>query len=131
MLGIPDASHAEYGDAGTPVVVPFTCSPDQVESTVHLSEGSLLARLHAVPSTVEATTCSYGLAPGFEAIAWSGGMTVAAADDAGGLRAVERPDHRFFVATLYQPQLKSAPGAPHPVFAGLLRAAAGSVRALA
>jgi CTP synthase (UTP-ammonia lyase) len=131
VLGMADASHAEYGASGTPVVAPFTCSPEQVESTVYLARGSLLARLHATAETVEATTCSYGLAPGFGAIASSGGMMVAATDGAGGVRAVERPGHPFFIGTLYQPQLKSAPGSPHPVFAGLLRAAAGSAPALA
>jgi CTP synthase (UTP-ammonia lyase) len=56
-------------------------------------------------------------------IAGVGGMAVAATDRTGEVRAVERPDHPFFVATLYQPQLRSAPGAPHPVFTGLLAAA--------
>ena len=32
-------------------------------------------------------------------------------------------DHPFFVGTLYQPQLRSAPGLSHPVFIGLLDAA--------
>ena len=31
----------------------------------------------------------------------------------------------FFVATLFQPQLSSRPGQPHPVVAGFLRASAG------
>jgi hypothetical protein len=33
------------------------------------------------------------------------------------------------VGTLYQPQLRSAPGAPHPVFLGLLDAAHAAVSA--
>lgn len=128
---MPDASHAEYATTGTPVVYRLTCPLDPGKSAVHLAERSLLARLHATPRTTEAFTCSYGLAAGFEAIASSGGMTVAASDGNGGVCAVARPGHPFFIATLYQPQLKSVPGAPHPVFAGLLRTAASSARALA
>jgi hypothetical protein len=33
------------------------------------------------------------------------------------------------VGTLYQPQLRSAPGAPHPVFLGLLDAAHAAMSA--
>ena len=51
-------------------------------------------------------------------------MRVAATDDNGEVRAIERVDHPFFVGTLFQPQLRSAPNAPHPIFAGFLEAAA-------
>lgn len=56
-------------------------------------------------------------------IAGEHGMRVAATDATGEVRAIERTDHPFFVATLYQPQLRSARSAPHPVFVGLLDAA--------
>jgi CTP synthase (UTP-ammonia lyase) len=55
-------------------------------------------------------------------IAGQHGMRIAATDATGEVRAIERVDHPFFVGTLYQPQLRSAPGAPHPIFAGLLDA---------
>jgi CTP synthase (UTP-ammonia lyase) len=126
LLGIADASHAEYDVSGTPVVTLLACSLQQMEITVDLASGSRLAQLHGVSQVVERTTCSYGLAVGFQHIAATEGMSVAGTDDTGEVRAVERPDHPFFVATLYQPQLRSAPGSPHPVFAGLLAAAASS-----
>jgi CTP synthase (UTP-ammonia lyase) len=50
-------------------------------------------------------------------------MRIAATDATGEVRAIERNDHPFFVATLYQPQLGSTLGSPHPVFIGLLDAA--------
>jgi CTP synthase (UTP-ammonia lyase) len=119
-----DASHAEYGVSGTPVISLLACSLDQKTLTVDLAAGSRLARLHGAARVIERTTCNYGLAAGLEAIASSGGMTVAATDGTGAVRAVERPGHPFFIGTLYQPQLRSAPGSPHPVFVGLLEAAA-------
>jgi len=36
---------------------------------------------------------------------------------------IELPDHPFFVATQAHPELKSRPNRPHPLFAGLVRAA--------
>jgi CTP synthase len=36
---------------------------------------------------------------------------------------IEVPDHQFFVATQAHPEFKSRPNRPHPLFAGLVRAA--------
>lgn len=123
LAGIADASHAEYGPAGRPVISLLACSLQDQTIDVELTPGSLLSRLYGRPRAVERTTCSYGLAPDFQHIAGEHGMRTAATDDTGEVRAVERVDHPFFVGTLYQPQLTTAPGGAHPVFTGLLRAA--------
>jgi CTP synthase (UTP-ammonia lyase) len=39
------------------------------------------------------------------------------------MRALELPSNRFFLATLFQPQLSSSFDAPHPIVIGFLRAA--------
>ena len=123
LAGISDAAHAEYGPVGTPVITPLECSLDGQTITIQLAANSLLARLYGSRVAVEHTTCSYGLAPVVQHIASEHGMRVSATDDTGEVRAIERVDHPFFVGTLFQPQLRSRPGAPHPVFAGLLEAA--------
>jgi CTP synthase len=41
---------------------------------------------------------------------------------------IEIPDHPYFVATQAHPEFKSRPDAPHPLFAGLVRAAAERAR---
>jgi len=123
LAGIPDASHAEYGDGGTAVISLLACSLQGRTISVELIPGSQLAALCGSSPLVEHTTCSYGLAPEMQHIAGQHGMRVAAVDGTGEVRAIERSDHPFFLATLYQPQLRSAPGHPHPVFGGLLKAA--------
>jgi CTP synthase (UTP-ammonia lyase) len=123
LLGIADASHAESSSDGTPIVALLSCSLDGHTIDVALTPGTRLAALHGgAPSVTESTTCSYGLDPAWQHVALSSGMVVAGVDDTGEVRAVERPDHPFFVATLYQPQLRSSPGAPHPVWSGFLAA---------
>lgn len=122
LAGIRDAAHAEYGPGGTPVITLLECSLLDQTIAVDLAPGSLLDRLYGTRRVVEHTTCSYGLAPEAQHIAGVHGMRVAATDATGEVRAIERIDHPFFVGTLYQPQLRSAPGAPHPIFAGLLDA---------
>ena len=123
LAGIPDAAHAEYGVGGTAVISLLACSLQGRTITIKLTRGLRLAALCGSLHAVEHTTCSYGLAPEMQHIADEHGMRIAAVDDTGEVRAVEREDHPFFLATLFQPQLRSAPGRPHPVFAGLLKAA--------
>lgn len=39
------------------------------------------------------------------------------------VEAIELKDHPFFVATIYQPEFKSRPNKPHPLFLGLVNSA--------
>ncbi len=123
LAGIADAAHAEYGPGGTPVITLLECSLQDQTITVDLAPGSLLARLYGTDRVTEATTCSYGLSPEVQHIAGEHGMRIAATDATGEVRAIERVAHPFFIGTLYQPQLRSTRGSPHPVFLGLLDAA--------
>ena len=123
LVGIADAAHAESDAGGTPVVTLLACSLSDNEIEIELAPGTRLRALHGdAPIARERTTCNYGLAPDLAHIATSHGMVVGAVDDTGEVRAVERTDHPFFVATLYQPQLSSAPGRPHPVWRAFVQA---------
>jgi len=53
----------------------------------------------------------------------SGGLTIPGVDHSGEVRIVELPGQRFFLATLFLPQLSSSPGRPHPLIAAFVRAA--------
>jgi len=122
VLGIADATHAEYGHGGTPVVTLLSCSLADTSIDIELAPGSRLAAAYGVVTARERTTCNYGLEPTMAHVAGAGGMVVAARDATGEVRAVERTDHPFFVATLYQPQLSSWPHRPHPIWSGFVRA---------
>ncbi len=111
---------------GTAVISLLACSLVGVDIDIALAPGSLLEQLHRRhdpdrPLT-ERTTCNYGLDPAVQDLADRHGMRITAIDDTGEVRAVERPDHPFFVGTLYQPQLSSEPGRPHPVLVGFVEA---------
>ncbi|MEM9562159.1 MAG: hypothetical protein AAGA93_06065 [Actinomycetota bacterium] len=117
----------------------LACSLVGVDIEIDITPGSLLDRLHRRHGAAtdggspsgrrERTTCNYGLDPAMQTIADEHGMRISAIDDTGEVRAIERTDHPFFVATLYQPQLSSEPGAPHPVLVGFVEAAADRARA--
>ena len=125
VLGVTDASHRESSDDGQPVVSLLACSLADDTITISIVPGTRTAALYA-PRTeaAERTTCNYGLNPAYAHIAHEGGLVVTATDDTGEVRAVERADHPFFVATLYQPQLTSSPAAPHPLWSGFVAACA-------
>jgi CTP synthase (UTP-ammonia lyase) len=93
--------------------------------TIQLTPGSRLHALYDASSSVERTTCNYGLAPDVQHLADAYGMRAVATDATGEVRAIERTDHPFFIGTLFQPQLSSTPAAPHPVFTGLVQAMRG------
>lgn len=125
VLNIGDAVHAEYGLPGTEVISALSCSLNGVDLELSIRRGTHLAQLHGNSSTtVERTTCNYGLNPIFQERFVASGLAVSATDSTGEARAIERDDHPFFMATLYQPQLRSTPDAPHPIFLGLVTAVA-------
>jgi CTP synthase (UTP-ammonia lyase) len=123
VMGIGDAVHAEYGASGTEVVSLLSCSLDGLDLNLRIRPGTRLRDLHdGAERITERTTCSYGLNPAFRGALEASGLVVSATDDTTEARAVERRDHPFFLATLYQPQLGSSPSRPHPVLVGLVQA---------
>jgi CTP synthase (UTP-ammonia lyase) len=68
--------------------------------------------------------CNFGLNPSYRSAILSEPLRVAGVDANGEVRLVELGTHPFFVATLFLPQLSSAPTAPHPLVLAYLRAAA-------
>jgi CTP synthase (UTP-ammonia lyase) len=123
LAGIGDATHAEYGAPGTPIVTLLACSLQDSSIDVTFVAGSHLEQIYRARRATERTTCSYGLDPRQAHLADAFGMRVAATDQTGEVRAVERVDHPFFVGTLYQPQLTTAPGEPHPIWEAFVAAA--------
>jgi len=126
LCGIADATHAEYGDEGTAIVTPLACSLNGTTIDISITPGSRLESIYGSSSAREQTTCNYGLEPAHAPLADAYGMRVAAVDHTGEVRAIERTDHPFFVGTLYQAQLTSEPGAPHPIWRAFVEMAAGA-----
>jgi CTP synthase (UTP-ammonia lyase) len=132
-LRIPDADSAENAPASSHVVItPLTCAMPNRRAGGPKGSGD--ERLNVLPGTrVHALTgsgdgaeqyyCNYGVNEEYEERFQAAGLRVSARGPLGGIRAVELPDHRFFIATLFQPQLSSRPDAPHPLRIGFLRAA--------
>jgi CTP synthase (UTP-ammonia lyase) len=120
-----DARHAETDpDADTLVVAPLACSLVGQPRSVTCVPGTRLAAICGSEPFAGFHWCNYGLAPAFEdALAEAGVVISARAPDAG-VEGIELPDHPFFVATLFQPQVGALAGdALHPLIAAFVEAA--------
>ena len=106
------------------MITALTCSLVGQTHAVRLEAGSLAERLYGRHEVLEDYYCNYGLNPEYRARLEHAGLRVSGAGEDGEVRLIELPRHPFFLATLFLPQSRSAPGAPHPLLAGWAAAAA-------
>ena len=85
--------------------------------------GSRVAGIYVRLDSEEQFHCNYGVNPAFVPALKASKLKIVGWDQQGEIRAVELDDHPFFVGTLFIPQYSSAPGAPHPLVSGFLKAA--------
>jgi CTP synthase (UTP-ammonia lyase) len=127
VMGWTDAAHAELQpDAARHVISLLACSLVEERGTVHFRERTHLRRAYGEAHANEGYHCRYGLDPAVRASLMQSGFVVSAEDDAGDVRGVERTDHPFFVATLFQPERAALEGRAPPLVVALARAAIAS-----
>lgn len=132
VLGLSDADTAESESGSANVVItPVSCPlPARREGGPQLSgsdavlpvAGTLLAELCGGAPLQGEYNCNFEVNAAYLARWQAAGLRAAAHDALGALRAFELSERRFFLATLFQPQLASRPDAPHPLVLGFLRA---------
>jgi RimJ/RimL family protein N-acetyltransferase len=116
VLGWRDAEHAETAPtAARTVIAPLACGLVEQRGSVHLRRGTRIARAYGTDTAVEGYHCRYGLSPEFATALLCGPLRATASDDAGEIRAVELDGHRFFVATLFQPERAALTGRLPPL----------------
>jgi CTP synthase (UTP-ammonia lyase) len=135
VLGIADADSAENNSASKNIVIyPVACAvPDRapdapklsgVVPEIRLRPGSYLQSFYGQDRVAEEFFCNFEISPEYEWASIEAGFPVVARGAQGEIRAIESPTHRFYVATLFQPQLSSRPGHPHPLLLAFVQAAA-------
>ena len=105
VAGIADADHAETSPGGGALVIaPLACALHDVGGRVRFVEGSRLAGIYGPGEVEEEYMCGYGLNPEFREALERAGMRFTGFDPEGAVRALELPEHPFFIATLFQPE---------------------------
>ena len=124
MIGIPDADHEMTAPGVSNLIITkLSCSLVGKTEKVRISTGSLSHQAYRQEEVSEQFACNYGLNQEFREKLEQGGLRVSGVDLDGDVRIVELPAHRFFVATLFLPQLLSKPDRPHPLITAYMRAA--------
>ena len=125
VLGWSDAEHGETSpDATRALLSPLTCSLVEAVDSIHLVEGSLIAKAYENAEIREGYHCRYGVNPEFERELLKQQLHAVGHDSVGDLRAVELKDHPFFVATLFQPERAALQGTLPPLVRALIEACA-------
>ncbi|MCO8314076.1 CTP synthase C-terminal region-related (seleno)protein [Pseudomonas mandelii] len=125
VLGWSDAEHGETSPEATrALLTPLTCSLVEAFDSIHLVEGSLIAKAYENAEIREGYRCRYGVNPEFEKELLKQQLHAVGHDSAGDLRAVELKDHPFFVATLFQPERTALTGILPPLVRALIEACA-------
>ena len=124
VCGLGGAAHVEVDpDAAEHLIVPLTCSLVGQEGGVRVLPGSRAAAVLGTRPRVERYHCAYGVDPAYLDVLQRHGLRLTGFDDEGQLRIVELPDHPFFLATLFQPELADG---IHPLVRAFAEVAAGS-----
>ena len=135
VLGIKDADSAENNsDSKNIVICPVACAVSSRKKgapklsgpvpEIRLRPGSYLHSFYTQDVVTEEFFCNFEVNPEYEWAAMEAGFPVVARGPQGEIRAIESPTHHFYVATLYQPQLSSKAGRPHPLVLAFVQAAA-------
>ena len=132
VCGLTGAENTEQNpDAAEPLLVPLECSLLGEESGVVITPGTVAADAMGPGPTTERYFCRYGLNADYVEILQNHGLVFSGRDASGDVRVAELPDHPFFVASLFQPELSSDPTWVHPLITAFASAVRSHAAALA
>jgi CTP synthase (UTP-ammonia lyase) len=124
VLGFADAEHAENDPYASRLFISaLSCSLAGKTMQVHIDTTSRVYSYYQQMCVEEQYYCNFGLNPAYRSIVHDGGLRAAGVDQDQEARILELPEHPFFVATLFVPQITSTPERPHPLIMAYLRAA--------
>ena len=142
LADIPQASSTEFGPCDEPVVGLMTewsagnqmqtrSDADDLGGTMRLgtypcqmAKGSLASELYGVDFVEERHRHRYEVNIAYQDKLEKAGLKLSGLSPDGLLpEIVERPDHPWFIAVQFHPELKSKPFEPHPLFVGFVSAA--------
>ncbi|MFG1173616.1 CTP synthase [Erwiniaceae bacterium CAU 1747] len=123
VLGWEDAGHAETDTAGRLVIAPLSCSLVEKTGKIVIQPETRLARLYGKSEIEEEYHCNYGVNDDFVSELKSQSLRISAHDLDGDVRAIELPEHTFFMATLFQSERAALRHELSPMVVELLRVA--------
>jgi CTP synthase (UTP-ammonia lyase) len=125
VLGLADVDHEELNPGASAYVVKaLSCSLAGQTAEIILKENTVSRSIYRAALIMERFNCSYGLNPDYLEGFHQNGFLVSGVDVNGEVRILEMPQKRFYIVSLFQPQLGSTPEQPHPLLNRYLSVAA-------
>ena len=123
-MGYRQADHEETApNAPTLIISRLASSLIGVIQPIKILPGSHAYKAYGQQEIKEQFSCNYGLNPHFRDEIARGKLRITGLGLDEEARIVELSDHRFYVATLFLPQISSEPDKPHPLIVAYLKAA--------
>ena len=123
VLGIDNAEHEETTpDADNLIIKSLSCSLiGQSEELKIVDKDSITYRAIGNENFVGSYHCNFGLNPRFKKIIDEGGLKVVVENENGEVRGCELKNRKFFVGSLFQPQLHSTKDNPNPLLISFVK----------
>ncbi|GMA97952.1 glutamine amidotransferase [Pelosinus sp. IPA-1] len=123
-LGLNDAQHAEYDpSASNFFITALSCSLVGETRKIFINKNSMVYNIYIKTEIEERYNCNFGLNPSYQKLIDESGFKVVGTDEQGEARILELLQKKFFIATLFQPQLSSLPTNPHKLIVEYLNCA--------
>lgn len=98
----------------------LTCSLTAQSRRIQLDQASVVYNIYQSSEIEEKYNCSFGLNKEFEIGLKQNGLQIPGTDEEGEARILALNEKRFYIATLFQPQLSSTCENPHPLITAFL-----------
>lgn len=120
-LGIKDARHGEYEpNASNIFITALSCSLAGETRKIHFNTNSRVYSYYLKPDVEERYNCSFGLNPIYQRMLDDDGLKISGTDESGEARVLELPRNRFYIVTLFVPQMSSTAENPHRLIMAFL-----------
>jgi CTP synthase len=134
VCGLDDSNSSEFAPECSHPVIALMESQTKVKDmggtmrlgayACRLARGSRAAEVYGVPEISERHRHRYEVSNQFRDLFVEKGLRLSGLSPDGSLvEMIELPEHPYFVACQFHPELKSRPTRPHPLFAGFIAAA--------
>ena len=130
VAGLKDANSTEFGPTNNPVIDVMSDVKGKVEKNgimrlgnynCHLMDDTIARRLYGLTDTKERHRNVFEFNNAYREDFESRGMVFSGINPEKDLvEIIEYKDHPFFVGTLFQPEFKSRPNRPHPIYLGFI-----------
>jgi len=137
-MGLADADSAEHGVPSSNLLITAVACPMPDRSagapslhaaaSIRLRRGTRAWAIYGCEEVRERYFCNYEVNPAYRDALEAAGLALSGFSDNGDIRIAELPAHPFFIATLFQPQLSSEAGRPHPLIRAFVEAGASRVK---